>query len=181
LNLVGDFGGAAMCLAFGVVCAAPEACASGCWSDQRGRSRLDAGAPRYTVYQTRDDGCVAIGSGEPLLPHQAALAGPARRRPAGAGRRACVAASQFAGRRHRRDQDGCSLTDASRHAQQISRGNFVDSRGALQPPPAPRFSRTPGAMQHPPPAARELADIVLRVCGFALETIARWRLDAVSA
>lgn len=92
LNLIGDFGGGALYLAFGIVCALLEARhsghgqvvdaamtdgaaslmtlvygmrAAGYWTDERGTNRLDSGAPWYNVYQTKDDLYVAIGSTEP--------------------------------------------------------------------------------------------------------------------
>jgi alpha-methylacyl-CoA racemase len=92
LNLVGDFGGGAMYLAFGMVCALLEAqrsgkgqvvdaamvdgaaslmsmffsfTASGMWSDQRGTNLLDGGAHFYDTYECADGQYVAIGSIEP--------------------------------------------------------------------------------------------------------------------
>ncbi|MEE4250223.1 MAG: CaiB/BaiF CoA-transferase family protein, partial [Alcanivoracaceae bacterium] len=92
LNLVGDFGGGGMMLAFGMVCAMLEAqrsgkgqvidCAmhegsaalmamfyglraNGLFSDQRGSHMLDSGAHFYDVYQTADGKYVSIGSIEP--------------------------------------------------------------------------------------------------------------------
>jgi alpha-methylacyl-CoA racemase len=89
LNLVGDFGGGGMYLAFGVACALLEARrsgrgqvvdaamvdgaaslatgifglrADGLWRDERGANVLDSGAPWYDVYETRDGKHVAIGS-----------------------------------------------------------------------------------------------------------------------
>lgn len=91
LNLIGDFGGGAMYLAFGVMCALHEAkisgkgqvvdasmvdgttslmtmiyglLAAGYWTDQRGSNRLDSGAPYYGVYATRDNLHVALGATE---------------------------------------------------------------------------------------------------------------------
>lgn len=91
LNLVGDFGGGAMYLAFGVMCALHESrtsgkgqvvdagmidgatslmtmiyglFAAGYWSDERGSNRLDSGAPFYGVYETKDGRYVALGSNE---------------------------------------------------------------------------------------------------------------------
>src|SRR6478736_3690163 len=88
LNLVGDFGGGGMLLAFGIACGVIEARASGrgqvvdaamvdgasllatmfsgmlaagMWSDgARGANVLDSGAPWYDTYATRDGGHVAI-------------------------------------------------------------------------------------------------------------------------
>ncbi|BBB60616.1 alpha-methylacyl-CoA racemase [Undibacterium sp. KW1] len=92
LNLVGDFGGGAMMLAFGVVCAALEARSSGkgqvvdaamvdgsallgamiygfrafgAWSDQRGANMLDGGAHFYDTYACADGKFISIGAIEP--------------------------------------------------------------------------------------------------------------------
>jgi len=92
LNLVGDFGGGGMLLAYGVVCALLERARSGrgqvvdaamvdgaatlmtmmhglrhmgVWSDERGTNLLDTGAHFYDVYETRDGRYVSIGSIEP--------------------------------------------------------------------------------------------------------------------
>src|SRR6266508_4220945 len=92
LNLVGDFGGGGMLLAFGMVCGLLEAQrsgrgqvvdaamvdgaallfgalfglhAAGIWKDERGVNMLDSGAPFYDVYETRDGKYVSIGSIEP--------------------------------------------------------------------------------------------------------------------
>lgn len=92
LNLIGDFGGAAMHLALGVVAALLSArgsgkgCvvgtsifeatvgltahlhgmrAAGLWHDQRESNLLDGGAPFYRCYQTADRGWMAVGAIEP--------------------------------------------------------------------------------------------------------------------
>ena len=92
LNLVGDFGGGAMMLAFGVVCALWEAQrsgrgqvvdaamtdgaailmammygfkANGTWRDARASNLLDGGAPFYGVYPCADGKFVAVGALEP--------------------------------------------------------------------------------------------------------------------
>jgi alpha-methylacyl-CoA racemase len=92
LNLVGDFGGGAMYLAFGMVCALLEARSSGkgqvvdaamidgaaslmtmmygmhaagLWSDDRGSNRLDSGTPWYDVYETSDGKWMSVGCNEP--------------------------------------------------------------------------------------------------------------------
>jgi alpha-methylacyl-CoA racemase len=92
LNLIGDFGGGGMLLAFGVVCALVEAARSGqgqvvdaamvdgaallttfiwglrglgVWTPDRGTNLLDTGAPFYEVYETADGGHVAVGALEP--------------------------------------------------------------------------------------------------------------------
>lgn len=92
LNLVADFGGGAMFLAFGMLAALIRAredgqgqvvdaamadgaavllsmfhsfLAMGFWQDQRGVNLLDGGAPFYDTYETADGGHVAIGAIEP--------------------------------------------------------------------------------------------------------------------
>ncbi|MDD9939701.1 MAG: CaiB/BaiF CoA-transferase family protein, partial [Myxococcales bacterium] len=92
LNLVGDFGGGGMLLAFGMACAWLEAARSGrgqvvdaamvdgtavlmtmlhafaargAWSDVRGDNLLDTGAPFYDTYETADGRFVAVGALEP--------------------------------------------------------------------------------------------------------------------
>ncbi len=92
LNLVGDFGGGGMLLAFGVASALVEAARSGqgqvvdvamldgaaslttmlhshralgAWRDERGVNILDSGAPFYEVYETKDGGYFAVGAIEP--------------------------------------------------------------------------------------------------------------------
>jgi alpha-methylacyl-CoA racemase len=99
LNLIGDFGGGGMLLAFGVLAAVIEARSSGrgqvvdaamvdgaallmaltyglhgagAWSPSRASNLLDGGAPFYEIYQAAD-GFIAIGGLEPQF-HAAMLA-----------------------------------------------------------------------------------------------------------
>jgi alpha-methylacyl-CoA racemase len=92
LNLVGDFGGGGMLLAFGMVCALLEARTSGqgqvidaamvdgaallsarihsmraggSWNDEPGTNIIDTGAPFYEVYATADGGYMSVGPIEP--------------------------------------------------------------------------------------------------------------------
>ena len=92
LNLIGDFGGGGMLLAFGMACALYEAGrsgkgqvidaamvdgsallataiyelkAAGKWVDERGVNILDGGAHFYNTYETADGKWIAIGSLEP--------------------------------------------------------------------------------------------------------------------
>ncbi len=92
LNLIGDFGGGGMLLAFGVVCGILEARksgqgqvvdaamtegsallmsmiyglhAAGEWTNERGTNLLDGGAHFYDVYECADGKWVSIGSIEP--------------------------------------------------------------------------------------------------------------------
>jgi len=92
LNLVGDYGGGGLYLAFGIVCGLLEASRSGrgqvvdaamvdgaaslmttfyglramgIWTDRRGENLLDSGAHFYDVYETADNKYISIGSIEP--------------------------------------------------------------------------------------------------------------------
>jgi alpha-methylacyl-CoA racemase len=92
LNLVGDYAGGGMMLAFGLVCGILEARASGTgqvvdaamvdgasllmtmfhgrrragtWTDARGTNYIDSGAPFYDVYETKDGRFVSVGGIEP--------------------------------------------------------------------------------------------------------------------
>ena len=92
LNMIGDFGGGAMMLAFGLMCALWEAGrsgrgqvvdaamtdgasllmamiygfkAGGRWKDARASNLLDGGAPFYGAYRCADGKFVAVGSLEP--------------------------------------------------------------------------------------------------------------------
>lgn len=92
LNLVGDFGGGGMLLAFGMACALFETQrsgkgqvidaamvdgaaslmamffgqrAAGLWTDDRGSNFLDTGAHYYDTYETADGKWISVGSIEP--------------------------------------------------------------------------------------------------------------------
>ena len=92
LNLVGDFGGGGMLLAYGIVCALVERGVSnrgqvvdaamvdgastlmammyamkamGVWNSERGSNMLDTGAHFYDAYETSDGKYISIGSIEP--------------------------------------------------------------------------------------------------------------------
>ena len=92
LNLIGDFGGGGMLLAFGMVCGLLEAqrsgqgqvidaamvdgaaalmapffgqAATGRFTDQRGTNMLDGGAHFYDAYETKDGKYISVGSIEP--------------------------------------------------------------------------------------------------------------------
>jgi alpha-methylacyl-CoA racemase len=220
LNLVGDFGGGAMYLAFGIACALFEtrksgegqvidaamsegAChlmglfygrlAAGLWEDARGVNAIDGGAPWYDTYETADGKYVAVGAIEGRFYAElinrlgladAGLPGQ-HERARWPELRAAIAAA-FRGKT--RDQwcvemegsDACfapvlSLTEAPGHAHNRARGAFVEVGGVVQPAPAPRYSRTPGAIARGAPrrgggGAQALAD-----WGFHPQQIAAFR------
>jgi alpha-methylacyl-CoA racemase len=216
-NLVGDFGGGGVYLAFGVVSALLERGhsgkgqiveaavvdgaaslmtgvygrkAAGAWTDRRGENDLDGGAPWYSVYETEDSRYVCVGAIEERfyreLLRRLGLDGedmPDRKDRAGWPRLRERFAEVF--RTKTRDEwtqvmegsDACfapvlSLTEAPEHPHNQARGTFVDVEGVLQPAPAPRFSRTPGRIQHGPAQAGPNSVEALRGWGLAADEIA---------
>ena len=206
LNLVGDFGGGGMMLAFGICAALLEAKNSGkgqvvdaamvdgasslmtfiygfrsagMWQDERGTNMLDTGAHFYEVYETKDGGYMAVGAIERQF-YAELLKGlelnpddlpPQQDR------------SQWLAMKERfaeifktktrdewtlifEDTDACttpvlSPAEAHEYAHNNERGAFQTIGGALQPSPAPRFSRTPGEItsQGAPPGAHTNAGL----------------------
>ena len=57
------------------------------------------------------------------------------------------------------------MTEAAEHPHMAARGTFVTVDGVSQPGPAPRFSRTPGAISGPPRAAGADTDAALAAWG----------------
>ena len=211
LNLVGDFGGGGMLLAFGIACALFEAQRTGKgqvvdaamvegasvlatmfagmmhegkWSEVRGDNFLDSGAPWYGAYETSDGKFVAIGAIEPKfyaeLLERLGLATeplPAQRDRKGWPELRRRFAAVF--RSKTRDEwcrvfegsDACfapvlSFSEARVHPHNVARGGYVTEGGIEQPAPAPRFSRTPGAVLRPPPERGALGREALADWGF---------------
>ena len=65
-----------------------------------------------------------------------------------------------------------SFAEAPVHPHNRARSTFVEVGGVVQPAPAPRFSRTPGAIQSPPEAPGSSTSAVLSDWGFSDEAIA---------
>ena len=200
LNLVGDFGGGALYLAFGLCAALWEARSSGkgqvidcamtdgaaslmsmfygmraggLWNDNRQDNLLDGAAHFYDTYTCADGKWLAIGAIEPQF-HAELVKGLG------------LSESDFPHRLDRkhwpdysrrvadvvrgktRDQwmaifegtDACvapvlDMSEAPNHPHNLARETFATAFGVVQPAPAPRFSRTGGAIQGHPPVAGE--------------------------
>ena len=162
---------------------------AGLWQDRRAANLLDGGAPFYDTYACADGRHVAVGALEPQfyvaflegLGLTGALPGgqydlahwPEHRRrfaEAFATRTRDEWADAFAG------TDACvtpvlGLREAPVHPHLAARGTFVEQHGASLPGPAPRFSRTPGAVRGP--ARRPGADTtaVLTDWGFTADEV----------
>jgi len=74
-----------------------------------------------------------------------------------------------------------SLAEAPEHPHMKARGTFVEIDGVVQPGPAPRFSRTPGAVQGPPAAAGQHTDEALSAWGLSDDRIAELRKSGAVA
>lgn len=191
-NLIADYGGGAMYLAFGVLAAIIHAqktgegqvvdaamvdgtvhmmaqmwgnFAGGVWKDERESNYTDGGAHFYNVYECADDKFIALGAIEPQF-YELMLgkAGVTERAFDEQWQRAQwpELKSKLAAiiKQKTRDEwcaimegtDACfapvlSLHEVPRHSLHQARENFVSRDGITQPNPAPKFSKTPGAIQ----------------------------------
>jgi alpha-methylacyl-CoA racemase len=227
LNLVGDFGGGGMLLAFGLVCGLLQArssgrgqvvdaamvdgaavlmtmfsgmFASGAATIERGTNLLDTGSHFYDVYETSDGRYVSFGSIEPqFYAELLALSG--------LGEEADLPSQNERSRwpemkervaalvRGRTQAEWCAamegsdvcfapvltMAEAAGHPHNVARDTYVEVAGISQPAPAPRFSRTPPAVQSPPGAPGSHTDDVLADFGFDAEDVAKLRASGAVA
>jgi alpha-methylacyl-CoA racemase len=162
---------------------------AGLWSETRGANLVDGGTPWYSTYETSDGEHMAIGPIEPQfyaellarlgldaarVPGQwekegwpelrAALAAKFRERTREewteffSGTNACVAPI-------------LKLSEAASHPHLAARGTFLHEHGALQPAPAPRFSRTPTSVERPPCRPGQHTREVLREANVSYDEI----------
>ncbi|WP_075791251.1 CaiB/BaiF CoA transferase family protein [Massilia putida] len=159
--------------------------AAGYWNDARGTNRLDSGAPWYNVYPTKDGKYISIAANERRF-YRAALevmglqAAPLTEQHDQSGWVAMR--EQFAAvfRTRTRDEwvaaaantESCitpvlSMSEAPQHPHLKERDTFVEIEGVVQPAPAPRFSRTPAAIQSPAARPGQHTREALRNWGFS--------------
>ena len=218
INLIGDFGGGGLLLAFGVLAAIIERATSGegqvidaamvdgtamlmsvfvglsamgFWSDDRGTNLLDGGAHFYGVYETSDAKYISIASYEPqFYAALCTLLGPLgieldpaaqmdqSKWPALKTKMAALFSTRtrdewaefFAG------HDVCfspvlTMNEARQHPHNVERETFIEVDGAPQPAPAPRFSRTPGAVTRAPVVPGTDTDTALADWGLSVAEI----------
>lgn len=147
--------------------------AEGSWRDARGENAIDTGAPWYETYECKDGRFVAIGALEgkffaELVRRMGLDDGlvAAQNDRAGWPRMRRTLTDAFM--QKTRDEwctllegsDACfapvlSMGEAPSHPQMKARGSFVEKFGIVQPGPAPRFSRTPGAIRGAAPLRGE--------------------------
>jgi alpha-methylacyl-CoA racemase len=153
----------------------------GQFKDERGSNLLDGGAPYYGTYETAEGRYVAVGAIEPAffatLCERIGVA-PALRDAQGDRARWPALRAEFARLFKERtrdewqaaleDSDACiagvlTLGEAAAHPHHVARKSFVDVEGVRHPAPAPRFSRTPSAIQGAAPnSASDMQDILAR-------------------
>jgi alpha-methylacyl-CoA racemase len=167
--------------------------AMGVWDERLGENVLDTGAPFYDTYETADGKFIALGSLEPQFYAEllARTGLDAEDLPAQMNREG------WTGLRNRftelfksktRDEwceilegtDACfapvlTMSEAVDHPQIRARNTIVDDYGVEQPAAAPRFSRTPGAVQGPPAWPGQHTDEALTDWGFAPDEIEKLR------
>lgn len=157
--------------------------AAGTWSPARGRNLLDGAAPFYDTYRCADGRFLAIGALEPQFFAElcAGLGIDADQLPqqdvggwaAQSARVADVVATRTREQwvaAFEQHPDACvapvlALDEAPDHPHNVARGTFVEVDGVVQPGVAPRLSRTPGAVQGPPPPTGHHTDEVCAELG----------------
>ena len=221
MNVVGDFGGGGMLLAFGVACALLEARSSGegqvvdaamvdgsailmamtwglralgAFDEQHlGGNVLDTGAPFYDTYETADGKFISVGSLEPQfyaeLIEKLGLSDadlPAQMDRSGWETLREKFTALFKSKT--RDEwstilehtDTCfapvlTMSEAADHPHIKARDTVVEHDGVLQPAPAPRFSRTPGAITRRAAQPGQHTDDALADWGFTADELAKLR------
>lgn len=169
----------------------------GVWGD-RGTNMLDTGAPFYDVYECADGEYISLGSIEPqFYAELLRITGldqeelPKQMDRSQWPKMKLKIAETI--RSKTRDQwvelmegtDVCfapvlSPSEACAHPHNVERETFVEVGGVKQPAPAPRFSRTPGVIDGPPPHPGEHTEEVLSSWGFSENEIQNLRnIDAV--
>jgi alpha-methylacyl-CoA racemase len=167
--------------------------ARGLWSGQREANGLDGGAHYYNTYRCADGKWISIGPIEPqfyaILLDKAQIADPDFAQQHERGRWPALReklAAIFAARPQAEwcalfeGTDACfapvlDLDEAPLHPHNMARGSYVEVDGLVQPGPAPRFSRTPGAVQGPPPVLGAHTEEALAEWGLAPDEIAALR------
>ena len=159
-----------------------EMVATGDWNEARGTNSLDGGAWFYDSYETADGGWVAFGSLEPQFNAQLLAALELTDdvpdqwdRASWPTMRARVAAAVRTRTRAEWEErltgtDVCfapvlAPSEVRDHPHHVARQSWVDVAGVAQPAPAPRFSRTPGAVRRPAPRPGEHTAEILAELG----------------
>lgn len=166
------------------------AAAGGFWLEEAGVNLLDSGAAYYDTYATRDGKWISLAPIEDRF--FAEFLGQVGLDPADFPNRANRAAWPAMHERltalflTRTRAEWCALlegtdacfapvlpmSEAKEHPHIVARGTIIEQAGVPQPAPAPRFSRTPGAIQGPAPVVGEHTDATLAEWGFGADEVA---------
>jgi len=224
LNLIGDFGGGAMLLAFGLVCALLETKhshrgqvvdaamtdgsallgslmyglkAAGRWGPTRGANLLDGGAHFYDTYECADGKYIALAAIEPAFYAEVlkliGLEDAAFQRQMDVKAWPELKQTMAARIKTKSRAEWCSvlegtdacfapvldLDEAPDHAHNRARHAFMEVEGVVQPAPAPRFSRTPGAVSSAPAEVGAHSEEILRDWGFNANAVAQLKAASV--
>jgi alpha-methylacyl-CoA racemase len=190
---VGQVIDAAMCDGVSLLATAFHGFAqTGTWDRSRGTNMVDSGAPYYDAYETSDGRWIAVAAMEPhfyaelldvlgldpsrLPPQEDRTRWPAMKRTfaetirsrtrdewvaAAAGRQACLSPV-------------LDVDEAPHDEHNRAREAFVEFGGIIQPRPAPRFSRTPAAIDSPPPLPGEHTREALLDWGVSAGSVELW-------
>jgi alpha-methylacyl-CoA racemase len=160
------------------------------WSETRGANILDTGAPWYDVYETKDGKYVSIAAiearfydalldklGLKNLPQHDRALWPRMR---GIFQKAFESRTRDEWCRVFEGSDACfapvlTFSEAREHPHNRARKAFVEVADVKQPAPAPRFSRTPGAVRGAPPERGEGGLAALADWGFSAAEVERLR------
>ena len=163
--------------------------AAGIWNPKRGHNILDGGAHFFSVYQTLDDRYIVIGPMEPrfykLLLEKLNIEDPAFQQQYDPQQWPTLKEKlQEIFKTKTRDEwcallegtDVCfspvlEMSEAHRYPFNEERQTFVEYDGVIQPAPAPRFDRTPPAIQSPPDEPGRHTEAILKEWGFTEDEI----------
>jgi alpha-methylacyl-CoA racemase len=166
---------------------------AGWWKAERGTNLLDTGAHFYDTYETADGKYISLGAIEPQfyaelieklgldskdLADQMDRSQWAAQRELFAGRIKTKTREQWC--EILEGSDACfapvlSMEETLDHPHMRARNTFVEVAGALQPGPAPRFSRTTCEISCPPPHSGQHTDEALADWGISVPDIERLR------
>ncbi|SOH95351.1 alpha-methylacyl-CoA racemase [Monaibacterium marinum] len=147
------------------------------WQDQRNANPLDGAAHYYRCYACADGAWLAVGAIEPqfyaLLQQLTQAEGiDGQSNPDDWAAKGGILEQLFLTRPRAEwlqvleGTDACvapvlSMQDAPQHPHMAARGVFAQRDGVTQPTPAPHLSRTPGALDRPPPVkGADLNDVL---------------------
>ncbi len=170
--------------------------AMGVWSEARGTNMLDSGAHWYDAYDTADGEAISIGPVEPqfyaeLLSRMGLAAEEFPHYDKDKWPELKVRFTEIFKTKTRAEwceilegSDACfapvlRMSEAPQHPHNVARGTFLEVAGTSQAAPAPRFSRTPGSIDRPPPHPGQHTETILTDLGMDGAEIAALRDQGV--